>query len=228
MGSNMEKGEENRLEAEAPQGGNEGGSDRVDEEPSSVPAEELAPSGEEGAELSEAELSQREIVLLEGQLQDMRDRYLRAAADLDNARKRARREMAEAQVQAIADVLVELLPIVDNFERALETSRPGPEAPVETRAVHEGVTLIYRQLMDMLAGRGVMPIEALGQPFDPAVHEAVAKVAAGEEEEEGTVAVEMQRGYRLGERVLRPSKVGVVASEGEPRGAADEESGEAG
>jgi molecular chaperone GrpE len=201
--------------------------DRSGEEGDALPAEELAPEQEGARVKSDAQVLQEEISLLEGQLQDMRNRYLRAVADLDNARKRARREMADAQLQAVADVLLELLPVVDNFERALETTEPAPGATDGTRAIHEGVALIYRQLMDMLAGRGVEAIEAMGQPFDPVLHEAVAQVPAGGEQEEGTVALELQKGYRLGKRVLRPSKVGVAIGEGE-KNRNSQESGEAG
>jgi molecular chaperone GrpE len=180
-----------------------------------VPAEQIVPEGEGEEQASDAETLQGEIALLEGQLQDMRDRYVRAVADLDNARKRARKEMAEAQVHAVSGVMLGLLTIVDSFERALETAKPGVDATAETKAVYEGMRLIYRQLMDMLTRRGVRPIEALGQPFDPSVHEAVVQVPMSEDQEEGAVALELEKGYYFGERVLRPSKVGVSVSEAE-------------
>jgi molecular chaperone GrpE len=143
----------------------------------------------------------------------VRDRYLRAVADLDNARKRARHEMAEAQVQAAGGVLLEVLGIADNFERALETIAPGPEASAERRAMYEGVSLIYRQLLEMLVRHGVKPIEAVGKPFDTRLHEAVVQVPAEEEEADGLVTLETQRGYLFGDRVLRPSRVGVAVRE---------------
>jgi len=180
-----------------------------------LPAEQMVPEEEGEEQASDAETLQGELALLEGQLQDMRDRYVRAVADLDNARKRARKEMAEVQVQAVSGVMLGMLTIVDSFERALETSRPGVDGSAETKAVYEGMRLIYRQLMDMLTRRGVRPIEALGQPFDPSVHEAVVQVPASEDQEEGEVALQLEKGYYFGERVLRPSKVGVVVSEAE-------------
>jgi len=182
-------------------------------------AEEIAPAEEEPEEEearreeSEVEVLQKELALLEGQLRDMRDRYIRAVADLDNARKRARQEIAEARKSAAASVILDVLGIVDNLERALETAQAGPEAPEQTRAVYEGVSLIYRQFMDALERRGVKPIRALGERFDPKYHEAVAQVPASGDQRDGTIALEMQRGYLMGDRVLRPSRVGVVVRE---------------
>jgi len=176
-------------------------------------AEELRPLGEAAPTTDEVAALQTRVAALEEELRETRDRWVRAAADLDNARKRARHEMAEAQLQAIAGVLRDVLPVVDSFERAVETAAPGPDAAAETRAVYEGVSLIYRQLLEMLTRRGVKPMEATGQPFDPRRHEAVAQVPATEGLEDGVVALEMQKGYLLGERVLRPSKVAVAARE---------------
>jgi len=181
---------------------------------SAVPAEELIPEEEEAAaEPSEIEVLQEEVALLEQQLQQMRDRYIRAVADLDNARKRARHAIAEARHQAVAGVLLDLLSLVDNFERALETAKPGPGTPPETQAVYDGVDLIYRQLWGLLERRGVKAIQAMGQPFDPSRHEAVAQVPVGDDEEEGRVALELQKGYMHGDSVLRPSRVGVTMHE---------------
>ena len=181
---------------------------------SSLPAEELIPEEEEeGRAASEVEVLQGEMALLEQQLQQMRDRYIRAVADLDNARKRARQAIGEARQQGITGVLQELLPLLDNFERALESSAPGANASAETRAIYDGVELIYRQLKQVLERRGVKPIEALGQPFDPNLHEAVVQLPASREHPEGTVALEMQRGYTCGDQVLRHSRVGVAVRE---------------
>jgi len=184
-----------------------------------LPAEEFisGQAEQEAREKSEVELLQQELALLETQLQHMRDRYIRAVADLDNARKRARQAIVEARAQAVAGVLLDLLGLVDNFERALETARPGPRAPAKLRAVHEGVALIYRQLLDILERRGVRPIAAVGEPFNPSRHEAVAQIPATEDQKEGTVALEVQKGYMLADHVLRPSKVGVVVHDADKR-----------
>jgi molecular chaperone GrpE len=187
----------------------------AEREQRALPAEPLVPADEDEeaiAEGSEVGVLQEELSLLETQLQSMRDRYIRAVADLENARKRARQAIAEARTQGTAGVLADLLVLVDNFERALGTSRPVKDAPQETRAIYEGVDLIYRQLMQLLQRQGVGPIEAVGEIFDPGRHEAVAQIPASEGQKEGTVALETQKGYMMGDRVLRPSKVGVVVS----------------
>jgi molecular chaperone GrpE len=101
----------------------------------------------------------------------------------------------------------------DSFERALETTQPGPRAPSSVKAVYDGILLIHRQLLGLLQRRGVTPIVAVGEPFDPTRHEAVAQIPAGADQQEGTVALEMQKGYLLGDQVLRPSKVAVAVSE---------------
>jgi molecular chaperone GrpE len=176
---------------------------------------------------TELEGLQMEVARLEDQLRTMHDRYLRAVADLDNARKRARQEMAEAQVQAVGGVLLEVLAIADNFERALETITPGPGASAERKAMHEGVSLIYRQLLDMVARHGVKPIEAVGKPFDTRLHEAVVQVPVNDEEGDGLVTLETQKGYLYGDRVLRPSRVGVAVRE-QPKEEKREGEGESG
>ena len=185
-------------------------SDNDNGESALLPAEELVPSEEEEAKESEVEVLSKELALLEGQLQDMRDRYLRTVADLDNYRKRVRREVKEAQHRAAAGLLLDFLPIVDSLERALGSTSDLDAASEETKAIHQGVAMIHRQLADLLSRRGVRPIEAVGERFDPGKHEAVAQVPAGPGQEEGVVALEVQRGYTFGDQVLRPSKVGVT------------------
>jgi molecular chaperone GrpE len=188
--------------------------DPGDRDEAAYPAEEIIPEEEgERAALSEVEVLQQEVTLLGQQVQQMRDRYIRAVADLDNARKRARQAIADARHQAVGGVLADVLTLVDNFERAMETARPGPEAPAETRAIYDGVEMIYRQLLALLERRGVTAIEAIGETFDPTLHEAVVQVPADRNHPEGTVALEMQKGYMHGDRVLRPSRVGVAVRE---------------
>jgi molecular chaperone GrpE len=181
-----------------------------------VEAEAQPPS--EGAEIAtpaEADELRSQMAELEEQLKETRDRYLRALADLDNARKRARQQIAEAQVQGAAGVLRDVLTVVDGLELALETAKPGkPGRPGkssgEVKAVYDGIHLIAKQLLDMLARRGVRPIAAVGKPFDTSRHEAVAQVPVAASQEEGVVAAEVQKGYMFGDRVLRPSRVAVT------------------
>jgi len=189
------------------------------DEAASLPAEPVVPEDDEQAAAEVFEgvaVLQKEMSLLEEQLRDMRDRYVRAMADLDNAHKLARRQVSEARLQAVSAVMLDLLAIIDNFERALEAIAPQAGRTEEAKAVYDGIVLIYRQLLDMLKRRSIRPIEAVvGKPFDPALHEAVVQVPPEKGQAEGTVAVEIQKGYLYGDQVLRPTKVGVVVPQTE-------------
>jgi molecular chaperone GrpE len=134
----------------------------------------------------------------------LQDRLLRTAAEFDNYRKRVERERGEFAAYAAADVLTDLLPIVDNLERALDAP-----AGSSAEAFRKGVELIHKQMLDILRKRGVTPIEALGADFDPNLHQAVIHEASSDHRE-GEVIEELQRGYKLGDRLLRPSMVKVA------------------
>lgn len=139
-----------------------------------------------------------------------RDRSLRLRADFDNFRKRTERERAEIERYALSDVLRDLLPVVDNLERALAAQSPSAaSAPGEAGDLRKGVEMIVRQFQEVLKRYGLTPIAAIGERFDPSVHEAVIQ-----EESDSvagpTVALELQRGYRLNDRLLRPSMVKVA------------------
>ena len=132
------------------------------------------------------------------------DRYLRAAAEFDNARKRAAREREEYTRYANESLIRELLPVLDNFDRALAAARSEPAA-----ALGAGVELIQRELLRVLEKFGVTPFSSVGQPFDPDRHEAIARVNTSEHPEM-TVVGETARGYLLNGRVLRPAMVTVA------------------
>ena len=136
----------------------------------------------------------------------LQDRLLRTAAEFDNFRKRVERERREHLEYATSDALREFLPIIDNFERALQTTAEG-----DVDAYRKGIELIHKQMLDLLRKRGVTPIEALGADFDPNLHQAVIQEVSSAHRE-GEVMQELQRGYRLGERLLRPSMVKVAKS----------------
>lgn len=143
-----------------------------------------------------------------------RDRYLRTVAEFDNARKRAVREREELIRGANEGLIRELLPVLDNFERALQAAR-GDEGAA---AVTAGVELIQRELLRVLEKFGVTAFSSMGAPFDPERHEAVARVpAAGHPEM--TVVGETARGYLLNGRVLRPALVTVAMSADRDAGA---------
>jgi len=133
------------------------------------------------------------------ELEELKDRYLRVCAEYDNYRKRTTREIKEIRETATEHLIKDLLPVLDNFERALQHI-PDPED-----AFASGIRMVFSQLKDTLMARGLLPIETLGQPFDPNVHEALAQIES--EQSEGTVVQEYQKGYLLGKRVLRPAKV---------------------
>ena len=128
------------------------------------------------------------------------DSYVRLAADFDNYRKRVAREHAELTARANERLLNELLPVLDDLERALEAATQHEEAKLE-----EGVQLVHRSLASLLERHGLSEIEAEGA-FDPHVHEALLS-QPGEGAEPGTVLQVLQKGYRLGHRVVRPTRV---------------------
>jgi len=140
---------------------------------------------------------------LKRQRDDYYDRLLRKTAEFDNYRKRTDRERVQLADAAAADLLQELLPLVDDLERALKAE--GAEAA----SIRKGVELIHKQLLETLRKRGVKPIDALGTDFDPHFHMAVAHEPA-EGRREGEVIEEFRRGYMLGDRLLRPAMVKVA------------------
>ena len=136
------------------------------------------------------------------------DQALRRQAEFENYRKRVEREKTELYQRARAEVLLELLPVLDNFERALSSLE---KSEGDAKAMRHGVELIHKQFNDALTKFGLQPVEAVGQTFDPHLHEAVT-IESSEEYEENTVIEEFQRGYKLGDRLLRPAKVKVASS----------------
>ena len=142
------------------------------------------------------------------QLKQERDEYydllLRKTAEFDNYRKRTERDRQQLADAAAADLLEELLPLVDDMERALKADL-GSDAS----AIHKGVELIHKQLLETLRKRGVTPIESLGADFDPHFHMAVVHEPA-DGCREGEVIEEFRRGYMLGDRLLRPAMVKVA------------------
>ena len=147
------------------------------------------------------------VAELQRQRDEYYDRLLRKTAEFDNYRKRIERERQAQAESAAADLLQELLPLVDDLERALKS-----ESAEGSDAYRRGVELILKRLEDTLRRRGVRPIEALGADFDPNYHQAVAYEPAPEKEarRDGEVIEEFGRGYMLGDRLLRPSMVKVA------------------
>jgi molecular chaperone GrpE len=136
------------------------------------------------------------------------DRLARAQAEFDNARKRAAREQQDYRDYAQSDTIKALLPIMDSFERALRADSSANEK-LQNSEFRNGIELIYKQLQDALVKLGVQPISAKGVPFDPRVHEAIEMVDTSDAEDH-QVLEELQRGYKLKERLLRPAMVKVA------------------
>ena len=146
---------------------------------------------------------------LEKEKKDNWDRYLRAAADLENSRKRQKREIEDAKFDTKNKILKEMLPVVDNLERAIEhASQAG------TNPIVEGVQLVLRQFTTAFERLDVTAIDAMAQPFDPNLHEAISQQES--DQPAGTVVQVLQRGYKSGERLLRPALV-VVAKAPAPK-----------
>jgi molecular chaperone GrpE len=153
---------------------------------------------------AELELSQSKARETLERLKEEHERHLRAAADLENYRKRAQRERDEVQKFGVEKLVKELLPVVDNLDRALA-------AAPDTDPLADGVKLVRSSLEQALARFGVKPFSALGQPFDPARHEALLQVPRADQPP-GTVVLEHARGFTLHERLVRPAMVGVAVA----------------
>ena len=144
-----------------------------------------------------------EIVELRKERDGLHDRLLRQAAEFDNYRKRVDRERRDLTQMAATDLVQELLPVIDDFERALQADAPGAES------YRQGLEIIHRALMDVLRKRGVTPVDAVGAQFDPQVHQAVAYEDAPDRRD-GEVIEQFTRGYRLGDKLVRPAMVKVA------------------
>ncbi|HEX7998961.1 MAG TPA: nucleotide exchange factor GrpE [Pyrinomonadaceae bacterium] len=179
-------------------GGDEDGAPRPEAEAAKGPA------------LAELLATRAELKRVEAARAELQETLARRQADFENYRKRIERERVETYNRVVGDVVGKLLPVVDNLRRALdaEASMEAAESD-EFRHFLHGVELIDKQLRDVLEGLGLQPIEAVGKPFDPHIHEAVA-TEQSEDYEPDTVVQELVRGYRLGEKLLRPAIVKVA------------------
>jgi molecular chaperone GrpE len=168
-----------------------------------APTEAVAKPAEVGAGSETEQLKAERDALL--------DRLARLQAEFDNARKRAAREQQEFREFAAADVIRNFLPILDSFERALKVGGGGSNSKSDSKSddFRNGVELIYRQFQDALQKMGVQPIPAIGQAFDPRVHDAVEMVETTEVADH-QVFDELQRGYKYKDRLLRPAMVRVA------------------
>ncbi|WP_163970049.1 nucleotide exchange factor GrpE [Oceanobacillus halotolerans] len=156
-------------------------------------------------ESDEAKLAQlqADVERLQKEKDQANEKMLRIQAEFDNFKKRTQKEKEAASKYKAQDIITELLPAIDNFERALQV-----EVTETTASFVEGMTMVYQQLKDALKAQGVEEIETVGKPFDPTIHHAVMQI---EDEEQGSdiVVEELQKGYILKDRVIRPAMVKV-------------------
>jgi molecular chaperone GrpE len=173
-------------------------------------AENTSPAG------SEVESLQQQIAEKDQELAELKDKYLRLLADAENSRKRIRQQSEESVRVQRENFLRDLLPIVDNLERAVEAARSG----TQDQPIVEGVEMVLRSLLDFLRSNGVTPVSAVGQQFDPKLHEAVDQVHSAMHPP-NTVVSEFHRGYVIGDRTLRPARVAVANRHDGPKGGND-------
>ena len=160
---------------------------------------ESAPEAEPGP----ADASKGDVASLEKERDEARDQLLRARAEFVNYQKRTRQQAEVDRLYAIGDLSRDLLDVLDNLDRAAEALRTQA-----TEGIASGLGIVHKQFLAALAKYGVEPIEALGQPFDPNFHEALVQQPAADAPP-GTVVAELGKGYKIHDRVLRPSKVAV-------------------
>jgi len=185
----------------------DGGVDQTKAGAEPAPSEGIQPPAEADLDSLRAQMAEKDKEIAE-----LKDKYLRTLAESENARKRVRQQSEESiRIQREA-ILRDLLPIIDNLERALAAARNGAEA----KTIVDGVEMTVRALIDFLRAQGVTPLQSIGEVFDPSRHEAVDHVAS-EIHPPNTVVDEFHRGYLIGERTLRPARVS-VAKEAESDG----------
>jgi molecular chaperone GrpE len=178
-------------------------------------------SAEAGAEAPAGEAAppstpEQKIAALQAERDEIKDRMLRIAAEFENWKKRARKEQTDGEAKAREGVLRDMLEVVDNLDRAAAQGQAAGNGHVDAAALMKGVSLVLRLFQQKLERYDVRPFDAQGQPFDPRQHEAISRVEHPDVPA-GSVAVELQKGYKVGDRLLRPAMVSVSTG---PKGAA--------
>lgn len=170
--------------------------DTAEEQPQNDQAEEAAP-------LTHEEQLEKELEDAQAVIEEQKDKYLRLSAEFDNYRKRTMKEKAELILNGGEKSISSILPVIDDFERAIKTM----ETAKDVKAVKEGVGLIYNKFMAVMAQNGVKVIETKDQPLDTDYHEAIAVIPAPSEEQKGKILDCVQTGYTLNDKVIRHAKV---------------------
>ncbi|MBX7191853.1 MAG: nucleotide exchange factor GrpE [Sandaracinaceae bacterium] len=176
-----------------------------------APPDEKLEAADEAAPADAAPAEPDPSALLREERDKYRDQLLRTAADFDNFRKRTRKDLEEAERRGKEDVIREVLPVLDNLERALGAAAalPADAGAAEVKGIVDGVKMVLKLFEDQAGRMGLSRVKTVGERFDPSVHDAIQQVET-DEQAPGTVIQEVVAGYRLGEKLVRPAMV-VVA-----------------
>lgn len=176
-----------------------------------TPDDQATPAQAETKPAPEAQppSAEEKVALLEAEKSEIKDRMLRIAAEFENYKKRARKDQSDGEARAREAVLRDLLEVTDNLERAKASWSGAKES--DANAIREGVELVLRQFHSKLERYQVKPVEAVGQPFDPRFHEAISQAPTADVKP-GSVLHELQKGYMIGDKLLRPAMVVVAAA----------------
>lgn len=188
------------------------------------PEDSSSAASEEGAGTEAAEALDP-LQAAQAEAAQFKDKLIRMAADFDNYRKRSRRDMTEAEKKGRDGLLVDLLPVFDNLERATSHADGSSEDAGKVKGLVDGISLVMRQFRDSLTRQGIERVESVGRPFDPSVHEAIQHLETNDFPP-GSIAAEVQPGYKDGERLVRPAMVVVAKAPVESAPSSENDGGE--
>lgn len=201
----MKKNGSKDLKDDQKQVSNESGNETQDNAASTQAGEEQQNTEDLSANDSESNCTDEKTELLY-KMAELNDKFLRLHSEFDNYRKRTIKEKNDLAKFATGELITELLPVFDDFERALKSMQKTPE----TEPIVQGVELVYNKLFKILENQGLKPLNSIGEVFDTDFHEAITKVTVEDDEQKGRVFDEVQKGYTLNDKVIRYAKV-VVA-----------------
>lgn len=208
MSKDKEKDKEKKHEQQAAAEAAEAENAKVNESAEQAePAQDAGDAPAADEEQAAEDAASTDAKIAEAAVADMKQRYMRLQADFANFKKRTAGEKLQISEVVKMEVLQNVLPVVDNFERALQV--PQDKLTDELKSFVDGYEMIYKQLMTVLEKEGVVKIDAVGKPFDPNYHQAVMRVASDEYDNDVVVEV-LQEGYLLGDKTLRPAMVKVA------------------
>lgn len=165
--------------------------------------QEIPATGDENTSAPEAETANESVRDFEAELKEKDDKYLRLYAEFENYKRRTSAERIELFKTAGQEIMVALIPVLDDFDRALKAMQTA----TEVGAIKEGIELVSHKFMNTLTTKGLKPMESIGQPFNPDLHEAITNIPAPNEEMKDKVIDEVEKGYYLGDKVIRFAKV---------------------